>query len=421
MGIDMTKKVSQISYKGNSLKLASKLPALASGKCVSLTAEDLDGVTSIGYSAFAQNMNIIDVTIPNTVKTISDSAFSGNYHLVRITIGNGVKKIGSSAFSSCQNLIEIYNLSSLPLTIGSSEMGEVARFVKVIHTSLDEPSVLTRQGDHILYAEDNDIYYVTYTGDSDSVVIPNNVTKIYRYSFYENSVARKIKEVTIPNGVTSIEESAFAYCSGLTSITIPSSVTSIGNYAFNSCDRLIEVYNLSSLPIAIGATTYGRIAQYAKVIHTSASEPSVLSTDDDGHTIATIGNDIYYVGYNGSSENIVIPSNVTQIFQCACRFNDINSVTIPSNVTVIGDRAFLCCSNLKFVTIGSGVTSIGQRAFADCGLTSITINATTPPTLSSSAFTNTNNCPIYVPAGSVTAYKTATNWSSLASRIQAIP
>jgi len=38
-----------------------------------------------------------------------------------------------------------------------------------------------------------------------------------------------------------------------------------------------------------------------------------------------------------------------------------------------------------------------------------------------SALENTNNCPIYVPSASVNAYKTATNWSTYASRIQAIP
>jgi len=57
-------------------------------------------------------------------------------------------------------------------------------------------------------------------------------------------------------------------------------------------------------------------------------------------------------------------------------------------------------------------------AFSNCsGLTGMTINATTPPTLGNSVFANTN-FPIYVPAGSVEAYKTA--WSEYADRIQAI-
>ena len=72
--------------------------------------------------------------------------------------------------------------------------------------------------------------------------------------------------------------------------------------------------------------------------------------------------------------------------------------------------------------IPNGVTTIEDYAFYQCSsLTSITVNATTPPTLDGiDCFDSTNNCPIYVPEESADAYKTATNWSEYASRIQAI-
>ena len=84
---------------------------------------------------------------------------------------------------------------------------------------------------------------------------------------------------------------------------------------------------------------------------------------------------------------------------------------------------FYGCNKLTSLVIPSNISSIEDSAFNQCsGLTSITVNRTTPPTLGGTyVFDNTNDCPIYVPAASVNAYKTASNWSEYASRIQAIP
>lgn len=96
------------------------------------------------------------------------------------------------------------------------------------------------------------------------------------------------------------------------------------------------------------------------------------------------------------------------------------SAEIGDCVTIIGNYAFQSCSSLASVTIPSSVTVIGQSAFYNCSsLASVTVNATTPPSLDEMAFEETNDCPIYVPADSVDAYKTA--WSTYADRIQAIP
>ena len=116
-------------------------------------------------------------------------------------------------------------------------------------------------------------------------------------------------------------------------------------------------------------------------------------------------------------------SNLTSIGGVAfSNCTSLTSVTIPNSVTSIGNSAFSSCDSLTSITIPSGVTSIEYSVFYGCrSLTSVTVLATTPPTLGPDAFYNTNNCPIYVPSTSVDAYKTASRWSSYASRIQAIP
>lgn len=101
--------------------------------------------------------------------------------------------------------------------------------------------------------------------------------------------------------------------------------------------------------------------------------------------------------------------------------SSITAITIPNSVTSLGQNCLRFCTSLTAVTVPDSVTSIGAQAFHNSSaLTSVTIEATTPPTLGWNAFLNTT-CPIYVPAASVSAYKSASGWSTYASRIQAIP
>ena len=228
-------------------------------------------------------------------------------------------------------------------------------------TSTSEATKLLKQDSDIVYqvidGVKQDTVQTTYTFDITGEHIVEykfNGTSIGEFAFYD---CFYLTSVTIGSGVTSIGQGAFSYCTSLTSITIPESVTSIGKDAFSQCSGL-----------------------------TSITIPD---------SVTSIGNSAFYV----------------------CR--GLTSITIPDSVTSIDKYAFSQCSGLTSVIIGNGVTSIGDSVLWGCtGLTSVTVEATTPPSLGSIVFGNTNNCPIYVPAESVSAYKQ--KWSSLASRIQPI-
>lgn len=148
-------------------------------------------------------------------------------------------------------------------------------------------------------------------------------------------------------------------------------------------------------------------------------------TIDIGNCVDTIGMTYGDGAFQECSRltTVTMDNSVETINQMAfynCRA--LASLSLSENLTFIGAYAFRGCSSLTSITIPSSVTNIGTWAFYYCSrLTAITCLATTPPTLGTEVFRNTNNCPIYVPAASVSAYQSASGWSSYASRIQAIP
>ena len=102
--------------------------------------------------------------------------------------------------------------------------------------------------------------------------------------------------------------------------------------------------------------------------------------------------------------------------------NSLTSITIPDIVTTIGNYAFYKCTRLTSITIPKGVTSIGGSAFASCdSLTTMTILATTPPTLTSTNAISTATTKIYIPAGTLSVYQSATNWSNFADKFEELP
>ena len=236
-----------------------------------------------------------------------------------------------------------------------------------------------------------------------SITIPDSVTRIDDYAFYECSY---LTSITIPNSVTSIGDGAFDSCSSLTSITIPNSVTSIGNSAFSNCT------GLTSVTIPNSVTSIGEIAfigctgltsiivDSANTVYDSRDNCNAIINTSTNELIAgcnntIIPNTVTSIGENAFSgctglTSITIPDSVIGIGDSAFSYcSGLTSITIPDRVTSIGKSAFNYCKGLTSVTIPNSVTSIGKWAFSHCtGITSITCNATTAPTIQSNTFQN---------------------------------
>ena len=256
-------------------------------------------------------------------------------------------------------------------------------------------------------------------------IVGSCVTQINTNAFKDCTRAIYIE---ISNGVKYLGGCVFQNCSGLTSITIPNSVTSIGRMAFAYCTNLRDV----TLPDTITALYDNTFAWCGNL--TTIRLPRFLQLIDGGcfgycsglteitipDSVTTIGNDAF--AYCSSLSSVTIPDSVTSIgYETFKNCSSLTSVTIPSGITSIGLSTFQNCSGLTSIAIPSGVTSIDNGAFQGCsGLTGIIINASTPPTLGTDVFEDTNNCPLYVPADKVEVYKAASGWSTYALRITAI-
>ena len=88
------------------------------------------------------------------------------------------------------------------------------------------------------------------------LTLPNSVTSIADDAFHG---CRGLTELTLPNSVTSIGDGAFSGCSGLTELTLPDSVASIGDGAFIYCSGLSKITSLAEIPPVCGSGVFDRV------------------------------------------------------------------------------------------------------------------------------------------------------------------
>lgn len=298
-----------------------------------------NSVTSVGASSFYQCANLTSISFPESLTTLGQYSFFECTNLTSVTIPSSVTTIYDGAFVRCTGL------TSLSVKSGNSAYDSRNNCNSIIETAT-------------------------------------------------NTLILGCRNSTIPNTVTSIGNSAFLKCSGLSSVTIPNSVTAIGDYAFSDCTGL----TILSFPDSVTTIGYGAFRTCTGLTSISFSDTAALT--------------ISYVAFANCTglTTLTIPSPVVLIRGEAFKgCTNLTSVTINSNSVMsknydvqLGGLENLFTSNVSQYIIGDSVTSIGNNVFINCSnLSSITSLATTAPTIQSSTFRSVKTGgTLYYPSGS---------------------
>lgn len=387
-----------------------KIGDYAFNGCLSLTSLSIDeGLRSIGYHAF-YNCKFTSVTIPNTVDTIGKAAFLSCKNLKSVTIGSSVKIIRDDAFNDCVNLDTIYNRSLTPQSIslgvfngvqkdkcvlvvpkGTKELyrsADVWKTFRIMEEGGECFGTAGVCGENLKWEITCDSSKLIISGSGKMTEVPGNWT-----------LTGKVKNVLLPEGVTSICSGAFSSCP-IEKLTIPSTVDTIGSYAFGSILRFL--YSKALIPPVVNGGSYMssnaqiivpresvdlyKVAPFWKNFRIFPEGECVVDDGDCGVslnwslncdttelTITGSGkmysyswNSAPWYEYRNKIKKIHLSDEMTYVGQYAFYGCSVDTIIIPESVNSIGTGAFMNCSKLRHCHLGSNLQIINAEVFYGC-------------------------------------------------------
>ena len=283
----------------------------------------------IGEYAFFDCSSLKELDLPKSVEKISNEAFSGCNSLKELDLGS-VKEIGNFAFDGCSGLQKL-DLASV---------NEIERRAFEGCSSLTELTIP---------ASVKSIGYGAFDGCSSVKVINYNAEDCENssssYNMFANCTA--VKTVNIGSTVKSIPAYTFSGCSNLERAYFPDIAVQIDPLAFFGCGNVAIVCPNGS---------------YANVYAIQNGIKYILE-DGVNDTAFEIRNGML-LGYSGSAQNIVLPSDLNSVGIGAFDGNSVvRSIEIPYNISKIYSNAFANCPNLEQVIIPFTATDISSSAF----------------------------------------------------------
>ena len=352
----------------------------------------LAGTEYIADNAFANNMGLSSISIPNTVKRIGNYAFTGCYNLYSVYFGGTQEEWCNIIFDDETSSNPLYGHG--PLYFNNQELTELvikegtvevdSRFCrcnsieKVVLPSSVKVLLEEAFSNCRNLKEINIPYGVTTIGACafsdtglESIDIPDTVTEIGNQAFSQSNIT----EITIPYGITKISDYMFQGCEELTKVVLPNTITYIGSNAFDDCEKLTDINIPNNLQfvgykafdnsgILLDENNWTNEALYlgGGLIRVKSDVKGVYEVKGDVNFVAS-------TAFNECEvEEVILPNGITYVsgytfLECM----NLKKVVIPESVTKIDGYAFYNCKNLEEVNIPFAVKSIGENAFKNAG------------------------------------------------------
>lgn len=407
-------------------------------------------VTNLGSSAFYGCQSLADVTLSDRIKSINNYTFYNCRSLISIDIPDSVTSIGSYAFNYCSSMQSITIPASLA-SFGGDVFSGCTSLHEIIWNVRTYNSInVSYSWNDPLYSIRSKVTDFTF-GNTVEVIPANlcyNMSKLTSLSFGcditkigENAFegCRSIKSVywnvrTLADPQIYTQSPFYPLRDSITDFTFGDSVRYIPNYLCHSMSRLRQLH-IPEYVSSIGAFSF----RYISALDSISVDENNSYYDSRNHCNALIetSSDVLLLGCYKTQ----IPDDITGIGDCAFRnVQNLQSVQLQDNVTFVGKEAFNGCSDLKELTLSNTIeriddyafqscdslkkldlpenlATVGFRAFARCsGLQAINCTAATPPTIDETSFSNTS-CPFYVPCVYIATYRSAPVWSGFGSRL----
>lgn len=308
-------------------------------------------VTTIGYNALS-NASVKTLVMPNTITEIESYA-CWNSSLSNITFSNNLKHIREYAFQSVP-LTQIVLYEGLE-TIGRSAF-DMGASTKRCLTLLTLPNSLTDIGESAF----------AWEASLTEVTIPNKITQLNN-SVFQNS---GLKSVVLPEGLKTIGDNVFDGCN-LEEINFPSTLEKIGDKSFqgNNFTTIVLPDNIKE----IGGNEFNSCGQL-KSITFSAGLTEIPTYACSGCSVLTevnIPSTIKKIGAWAFQEcpllsHVTLPESVTEIDGYTFYNSGISSFTFPSSLTSVPSGFFDRCGYLQEIDVPEGITCIGGSAFSGC-------------------------------------------------------